>query len=324
VASPDGRSFQNVAPTPLKRVHVSTLPLAVWEGFDSDYAQASLDSGCGPGIAISPDGCFLAVSNKSEDPVTIYSLPSFNVVATIRHVDNGGPVMDIATSCVRFTQRNTLILCGKRPDNSSFYCIQEVTISGDVTRTLLEPFGEGTRPQALDVSESVIVVGTNRKDHQVIVLDASSGDVRAKFGVRGRKPGQLAGVAGIGITSDPQGVVIAENDNRRVSLFALNGDYLGSTNPGRIPHGMSDILVLDKHRYLACACFPAVLLVVELKSSSTVESFPVITDKSTPSCDHLGRHDGGESFMTDPFALAASHGFLFVLEQGYQRVQVYA
>lgn len=218
------------------------------------------------GLAVNAEGTLLAVSIQNSHEIAIYSLPEMTLLSRF-----GGPGRFRFPEKLCFSPNtgNLLVSCGHIsgvqvcPLTSRYVACchirivpQEVTVDG----TSVRGYGffriDGV-VWAVTANVHVVVVGTNSDDQQVYVFDIVSGALIRSFGERGGLLGHVCGCVGLRVSPDGKHIIIAESDNRRVSLFSLTGKFVRSYGEGTLrsawdvdyaPNG--DIVVADQE--LSC------------------------------------------------------------------------
>lgn len=112
---------------------------------------------------------------------------------------------------------------------------------------------------AVACSGDTIAVSVFSADAQILLFQSASGALLRSFGVRGRAVGQLNGCGGLRFTPDGARLLIAEESNRRVSMFTVTGEWVCCIGAGQLsrptdveiaPNG--DIVVIDSDNHRVC------------------------------------------------------------------------
>lgn len=80
-------------------------------------------------------------------------------------------------------------------------------------------------------STDTILVGTLSATGQILMFDGVSGGLIRSFGDKGSEEGLLYGNEGIRFTPDGH-ILVAERDNKRVSMFTLSGEFVRCIGTG--------------------------------------------------------------------------------------------
>ena len=109
--------------------------------------------------------------------------------------------------------------------------------------------GEFTNPQGVNCQNGKIMVADS--NNQCVQVFNTLGDFKLRFGTRGRNAGQLQRPTGIAITINGN-YLIADYDNKWVSIFSPEGKYLNKMGTGKLlgPKGVcvdnnGHIIVVD-------------------------------------------------------------------------------
>ncbi|XP_074650462.1 tripartite motif-containing protein 2-like [Tubulanus polymorphus] len=116
--------------------------------------------------------------------------------------------------------------------------------------------GEFTNPQGLCASAGRILVADS--NNQNIQVFCNKGDFKFRFGIRGRNAGQMQRPTGVFVTMYGN-YVVADYDNRWVSIYSPDGKYLNKIGQGKLlgPKGITvdrngHIIVVDNKA--SCIC----------------------------------------------------------------------
>lgn len=165
--------------------------------------------------------------------------------------------------------------------------------------------------QVIGLAASVDLIAVCTYFGQVHLFDVVSGDLVRSFSERGDAEGQLFGCLGFRFTPDGSKLLIAEYNNKRLSLFSLTGELVRCIGAGGALKGPrdvdfapnGDILVADADARNQHIC------VFSSDGSTLLRSFGV-------------RGDGPGQFQA-PGALAITRGELYVVDEDSTRVQVF-
>ncbi len=83
-----------------------------------------------------------------------------------------------------------------------------------------------SKPDFVDCNGDVIAV--SEACHRISVLSWADGIVRAQFGSYGSGPGQLKYPHGLRLLADGSGVVVVDNNNHRLCVFTLSGEFVAA------------------------------------------------------------------------------------------------
>lgn len=272
------------------------------------------------GLAISPDGTRLAVSNYHSHEIAVYSLPDgallsefggqgaapgrFNYPQKMCFSPADGGNLFIADAAnnrlqARFDFARSYVVF------TSACSLQEMTSAGAHVRVI----GEGLTYDSecgITASADIIAVTTDGSK-RVCLFDMTSGDVIRTFGDAVSAEGRLSRFAGIRFTPDGRHILIAEYVYKRLCLFTLDGAfvcYIGegtlSSSPMDVDFAANgDILVAGGHR----------ICVLSPDGSSLLRTF--------------GSFGDSPGLFKGTYALAMHGGQLYVLDSNSARVQVF-
>nr|XP_057922153.1 tripartite motif-containing protein 2 isoform X2 [Doryrhamphus excisus]XP_057922161.1 tripartite motif-containing protein 2 isoform X2 [Doryrhamphus excisus]XP_057922170.1 tripartite motif-containing protein 2 isoform X2 [Doryrhamphus excisus]XP_057922179.1 tripartite motif-containing protein 2 isoform X2 [Doryrhamphus excisus]XP_057922188.1 tripartite motif-containing protein 2 isoform X2 [Doryrhamphus excisus] len=116
--------------------------------------------------------------------------------------------------------------------------------------------GEFTNLQGVAASPGKVLIADS--NNQCVQIFSNEGMFRARFGVRGRTPGQMQRPTGVAV--HPSGdIIIADYDNKWVSIFSSEGKFKNKIGSGKLmgPKGVSvdrngHVIVVDNK---ACCIF---------------------------------------------------------------------
>lgn len=103
--------------------------------------------------------------------------------------------------------------------------IMSVGFKGRGKGEFLNPQGVATR------GDSIVVADSNNQCVQI--FSSSGGECRLRFGTRGRLPGQLQRPTGVSVSAFGN-YLVADYDNKWVSVFDLDGKYLSKIGVGKL------------------------------------------------------------------------------------------
>jgi tripartite motif-containing protein 71 len=171
--------------------------------------------------------------------------------------------------------------------------------------------GEGVLkyPQFVDCNADVIAV-SEPGCYRISVLSWADGSVRAQFGSEGSGRGQLDWPRGVRLLADGSGLVVADNNNHRLCVFTLSGEFVaevGSREQGL--NGPFDVL----------ECASDGSFIVANRGHDLVK-----LSRDGAKVEVYGKKGDGNGEFTDPTALAAlPDGGMVVREWHGARFQVF-
>jgi DNA-binding beta-propeller fold protein YncE len=190
------------------------------------------------GIAVSRDGCTLLVTDYLG---ASHAIQEFDVMDGSRRRVVGG----VGQRPLQFWSPYQVWIA---PDDFVF-----VADYGNHRVQVLTPtldfhgfvgVGQLLRPAGVCANADVVVVLEHRADH-VSVFTRRDGALRRQFGRRGSGDGQLRLPSALCFMSGDRHVAIAEQDNSRVSVFSVDGEFIRHVGVG----------VLEHPRGVACSSF---------------------------------------------------------------------
>jgi len=248
-------------------------------------------------MAVSRDGAWCAVSYYHV--IRVYSTtPPHALLHTIG--SPGNRQLDYPYKmCV--TPVNSLLLCDYFNNR-----VQELTLEGTFVRAFAV-----RGPICVALNNDVLAVGTNYKNSLYIRLFSYPiGTPLRSFGPVGSGDGQIGGRAeGMRFTQDGRFLVVAENKNRRVSVFTVDGEFAMHIGVGVVDNSdkdveidvNGDIIVADSRNHRVCV-------------------FPF---EGGPMSASWGVQGTGDGQFEDPSVLALEGSRLYVLDRINDRVQVF-
>lgn len=292
------------------------------------------------GLAISPDGAVMAVSNEGTNSILLYRLPDGELQAEVwaRGTRNGGKEGDFSVPqkmcfsplngnllfvdwvenrvkvrvCTLYHARSGVLGCEILISSmrlvvfkitSCSQPVQEMTVVGSPVRTI----GKGAFDDSvlcIAASQKCIATGLANK---VVLLDIVSGVQIRSFGAYGSAQGQLNCCSSVRFTPEGDHLLVAENGNKRLSLFSVTGDFVRAIGVGVI-NGPVDLDFAPNHDILV-ADFSNVVSVLSHDGSTLARTF--------------GNESGALKQLLRPCAVAVHNGLLYVLDLS-ARVQVFA
>lgn len=143
----------------------------------------------------------------------------------------------------------------------------------------------------------------------LFVFDLHTGHRLRSFGEEGSCEGELTQSVGVRFTPDGSHILIADGGNNRLSLFTMTGDFVrcigvdALDSPEDVDFSSNgDILVADCNKNRVCVFSP--------DGSTLLRAFGMTGDE-------------GEQ-LKEPIALAMHDQYLYVLDWGSARVQLFA
>lgn len=231
--------------------------------------------------------------------VTIYKLPSGDKELSFGGPGSGsGQFKSPERLC--FLDAGSLLIA-----DSGNKRVQQMTISGTYQRTI--GTGALTNPVGVTSNGYLIVVSQLSPAHRIVVFQLYDGRFLRSFGDNGSLPRQLKGAAGMCLTKE-EILIISEIDNRRLSRFKINGQFVGTveTDGAQKP---SDV----------CVGNTGEMIVAGFKSQDVIVFSP---DGSTV-VKRFGSEGNKPGQFKDPFGVAFAQGRLYVLDFSAPRVQVF-
>lgn len=133
-----------------------------------------------------------------------------------------------------------------------------MTVTGEVPRTVRS--GSIRHCSAITARADMIAVSGHT---DINLFDMTSGSFIRSFGEEGEAEGQLYGVSGLRFTPDGTHILVAESDNRRLSLFTLTGAFVRCIGVGTLGEASDvefasngDIIVADRSNHRICVFSP--------------------------------------------------------------------
>lgn len=245
------------------------------------------------------DATLMAVSNGpdvSTHKVTVYRLPGGEELASFGGKGSGKGQFCLPCGLC-FTVDGTLLVadCGNKR-------ILGTSLLGEYQRSVGEDVLKGN-PIGVTANETVIVAS-----QCIAVFDYRSGSFIRGFGERGSASGQLD-PRGLRITPDGCHIFVAENTNKRLSLFAITGEFIrviGATEAGA---ALFDVCFDNDCDIVTAGYGKHEIIVFSPDDSRVLRRF---------GCK--GTADGQFMF---PTAVAFAQGRLYVLNRLDTRVQVF-
>ncbi len=258
------------------------------------------------GLAVSPNGRYMAVSYCGEHKLRVYRLEA-DGTSTLLHtvgMHGSGPMQF----------KNPARMCLSPADNLLVYeydndRVQELTGLGEA-----EPQHVRFIPVAavwsITLHGNTLAVGTGRGT--IELLSYASGALIRSIGSRGSGPGQIGGQCeGLRFTPDGQFIVAAEYSNKRLSMFRVSdGCFVKHIGAGVVADGVKDVQFAPNGELLVADNF-----------NHRVCMFSANGDTLLRTWGTRGSADGQFAY---PVALALVDSKLFVLDWGSARVQVFS
>ena len=258
------------------------------------------------GLAVSPEGKYMAVSHGREGKLTVYSLLTAEHPRTLTKI--GSRNLGFVTKLC-FTLRGHLLVV-----EHSRNCVLEVAV---VTQAHVRTIGEGAIDDtiwsvAANAAFVVVAKAGPTRDRRVLLFHADTGALVRTFGRAGASPGMLAQYCpGIRFTPDNARIILSEGtkDAYRLSEFTLEGGFVRRMGEGLLKC-TSDVAFAENGDVVVCEGSEHAVLVL------------------TPDGTAIKLRWGGEG-STDgkfqwPVALAVHDGLLYVLDGNSPRVQVFS
>jgi DNA-binding beta-propeller fold protein YncE len=264
------------------------------------------------GLAVTPDGSSMFVSDMSTDTITAFDLPSGAVRATFGQSggDDGQFSMPCGMCLCRTGQHLLVADCGNRR-------IQELSLAGQYMRSI----GVGTLAGgvvAVTCNDAVVVASQHDcATNRIAVFSYASGDLLRAFGSKGSLAGQLSLNTGVCFAPNGSDILVADTGNHRVSVFSDQGDFMRYLSaPDVSLQNPTDLCVLDSDTEMV-----AVAATVNDHSDSERPSIHVLCSGDSEPDPSTGIRFGKE--VEIPAAVAAVLGNLYVLDADKGCVLVY-
>lgn len=276
------------------------------------------------GLAVSPDGSAIVVSNEESNTISVFRLPDGAFQNEFGGAGSAPGQFNRPRKICFSPVRNGNILVADFANNRVQVCHQffriantffadcfpqEMTLAGAHVRTLADETLE--RVSGIAANTEVIVASSLRSGNQVALFDMNTGGLIRSFGKKGGSEGELNGSVGVRLTPDGLHLLIAEFYSNRLSVFTLTGDFVRCIgvghgvlrNPVDVDFGPSgDILVANWENHRICVFSP--------DGSSFLQTFGT-----------FGKAPGQ---FKNPRSLAMHSGQLYVSDYNTSRVQLFS
>jgi hypothetical protein len=274
--------------------------VTVQSGYDAIYGTshvASYDVGTEKsGMGVNADGSMMAVSfNTPLHQVHVFRLAlTFERVCVIGRYGTG-PTEFNYPKRLCFTD-DSILVCDWYINR-----VQQLTVAGEYLSSFTVK-----RPVSIAVHGDMVAVGTD--DGPIELHSRATGERIRRFGSRGNGPGQIGGYhTSIRFTADGTCLLVAEYDNRRLSLFTVDGVFMKHIGAGALADGWRDvsfgaggeIIVADRHKHRIC--------VFSSDGDTLIKTW--------------GSHGTAAGQFIFPTALAVSGSYLYVIDD--TRVHVF-
>lgn len=284
------------------------------------------------GLAISPDGAVVVVSNPQTHKIYVYStldgalLNQFGARGrgpgqlclprklcfsprsrNILVADYFNKRVQVLVHSLRFIQalHSSLFMRDHLRDARLCLSPQEFTLAGVHVRTIGASVINGSA-WAIAASADMIAVGSNCQENQVALFDVTTGELVLAFGPHGEADGQLSDTVGLRFTPDGGHLLITSGTC--LSLFTRTGVFVRRIGVGTL-NGAHDVDFAPNGDILAADGWAHRVCVFSRDGSTLLRQFSGLGD------------DLGE--LKVPTALALHRSELYVLEYGSDRVQVF-
>lgn len=254
------------------------------------------DKGC-RGLAVNQDATVLAVSNVGTAKIATFSLSNGSRMREFGAKGSGpGQLMYPQKLC--FSPRTGHILIADKSNKR----VQEVTLQGSFVREVIV----GEQVYGVAASSELLLVDADTK--KLLLFDLHTGTLVRSVGEYGLSPGRIDGAYGFRFTPDGLHIIVAERNTRRLSKFAVNGDFVHCfgmdvvTKPFDVDFSEGgEMLVVDE-------------------GSNCVHVF---TPDGSTRLKTIGSEGGEPGQFSSPTALTIRGGKLYVLDNNSPRVQSY-
>jgi DNA-binding beta-propeller fold protein YncE len=180
----------------------------------------------GYGIDVSVQHGLVVMSDFYHYTLDVHSLTDGSLVRRIGGQGDGKGQFDFLSGGLCVTPDGNSVLVAEFSNNR----VQQVSI---LDGSWMRFIGEGVlkKPDFVDCNADVVVVSESW-NHRISVLSWADDSMRAQFGSLGNSPGQLRFPCGIRLLADGSGLVVADNFNNRLCVFALSGEFVAAVGSG--------------------------------------------------------------------------------------------
>ena len=171
------------------------------------------------GIVVSSDEKWMAVTSLANRNITVYKVDDGTVVRTIGSYGSGPAQFRDPVKLCFVAGSNNLLVCDYSNDR-----VQELTLEGGFVRAIAVE----TWPYSVATNGELIVVGkyTSGAGNKVVVFRYGSGEKVREFAADGPRAGEVDFACGIRFTPDNRHIIVVEWDNKRLSMFTVEGAFV--------------------------------------------------------------------------------------------------
>lgn len=170
------------------------------------------------GLAVKDDASLFAVTNYFGSCVMVCKLPSGEMLTKFGS-QGDAPGQFHGPSRLCFTPFGTLLV-----SDTGNNCVQEVKTNGDHLRTLIR----GYQVVHVTCNADVIVISCSNKTEVICVFDIHTGAFLRHFVNVNSPSGRVHLVSDTTFSFDGKTLLLADVGDKRVSVLALDGSFLGS------------------------------------------------------------------------------------------------
>jgi hypothetical protein len=270
-------------------VHVETFPIPTLEKTR--------------GRAVAFDAMHMVVSDSDKNKLSVYCLSDVSRIRSFgKKGAEAGQFDEPFSLCM--TDKNTVLVMEYGNER-----IQEVTLEGAHVKFIGAGIINDDMGLGLAVHGDVVAVGKSfgrlgRSDNRIMLFSYTSGAPLSQFGDWGSMDGQYRCVSAITFTSDGKYLAIYDQGNKRVTLTTVGGRFVKHYDAGQggfnnvAFNNTGDIVVTDSYNHRVC--------VFSRDDGTLLRTW--------------GAHNGEFKY---PIALAVVRNWLYVLDEGNARVEVF-
>ena len=199
----------------------------------------AIDAGDKYGMAVTPDGRYMAVSYLHEHKLRVYRIEADGAL-TLLHTFGGmgaGPKQFYFPFKLCLAPNGNLLVCDFENNR-----VQELTGPGEAEPAHVRDI-EVAKANAIAVHGDMVAVGTNVGT--VVLLSYASGTIIRTFGSLGGDRGNIGTPAGVRFTLDGVYILVAELANGRLSKFRVSdGAFVEFYCEGQVSNFNKDVEIL--------------------------------------------------------------------------------